>query len=78
MSKEEIKAQITFKREVKKLMRDNERGDIDPSQILKVWEELPKSEEEEEITPQHVYDKLIETYPVKKTFPKKKTAIYQE
>jgi hypothetical protein len=77
MSKEELKARLSFKKQVKKLMRDNERPDIDPSQILKVWDELPKSEEEE-ITPQHVYDKLIETYPVKKTFPKKKTAIYKE
>ncbi len=56
---------MTIKKEVKALLKENDRCDIDASQILKIHSELSI---DEEVSSQEVYDKLIELYPVKKCF----------
>lgn len=56
---------MTIKKEVKALLKENDRCDIDASQILKIYSELSI---DEEVSSQEVYDKLIELYPVKKCF----------
>ncbi len=56
---------MTIKKEVKALLKENDRCDIDASQILKIHSELSI---DEEVSSEEVYDKLIELYPVKKCF----------
>ncbi len=58
---------ITLKNEVKELLKSNERCDIDKSKILKVYQELNEGEEII-VTPEAVYEKLIELHPEKKCF----------
>jgi len=61
---------IAFKNEVMKLLKENDRCDIDASRILKVKKEITTDDTVEEFTPtpQDVYEKLIEIYPEKKCF----------
>ena len=61
---------IIFKNDVKQLLKTNERCDIDASKILQCKEDL--TTEEVQPTAQDVYDKLIEIYPEKKCFNKRK------
>jgi len=61
---------IALKNEVKQLLKTNERCEIDASLILKWYDVL--SQEQEEVTAQDVYDKLIELYPEKKCFNTRK------
>lgn len=61
---------IAFKNEVKQLLKTNERRDIDVSRILKWKRDL--TTDEVTPTPQEVYEKLIELYPEKKCFNKRK------
>ena len=58
---------IALKNEVKQLLKSNERCDIDKSKILKVYEELNEGDEIV-VTPEAVYEKLIELHPEKKCF----------
>lgn len=71
-----------FKMDVRKLLRDNDRCDIDTSKILKIYYDLSSTDDEtmEEITPtsQDVYEKLIEIYPEKKCFNDRKEATDDE
>ena len=61
---------IALKNEVKQLLKSNERCDIDKSKILKVYEELNEGDDNEVtvVTPEAVYEKLIELHPEKKCF----------
>ena len=61
---------LAFKRDVKQLLKTNDRCEIDASLILKWKRQL--TTEEVEPTPQDVYDKLIELYPEKKCFNTRK------
>jgi hypothetical protein len=58
---------IALKNEVKQLLKSNERCDIDKSKILKVYKELNEGDEIV-VTPEAVYEKLIELHPEKKCF----------
>jgi hypothetical protein len=62
---------IALKNEVKQLLKTNERCEIDASLILK-WYDVLSQEQEEEVTAQNVYDKLIELHPEKKCFNTRK------
>ena len=60
---------MTIKKEVKALLKENERCDIDASKILKVYTELMEGDDDEVlVSSQDVYDKLIELHPEKKCF----------
>ena len=51
---------IEFKRQVKKLLCDNDHKRVDFSKILKVKEELDADAEEGvDVTPQMVYERLV-------------------
>jgi len=58
---------IALKNEVKQLLKSNERCDIDKSKILQVYQELNEGDELV-VTPEAVYEKLIELHPEKKCF----------